>query len=111
MPVTRIIAILLTGTLLITGACAQKAPRTAQIKIELIDATEEWRPSTVSISAGGVVTWTNTGRILQHSVISGEGLFNKNLSPGESFSYTFTRSGTFTYHDEVYISVGTIYVE
>lgn len=108
----RIVTILLIGTLLITGCTrAQSTPSAAKIKIEIIDAAEEWRPSTVTIAAGGIVTWTNTSSVLQHALISGEGLFDKTLSPGESFSYTFNQKGTFTYHDNPYTSVGTIYVQ
>ena len=109
----RIVAVILFGVLLLNGACASsgKAPTAVLIKVVLVDAGEEWFPSTVRVSAGGVVTWTNTGNSFSHALISGEGLFNEHLSPGQSFNYTFTHNGTFTYHDEPYNSVGTIYVE
>ncbi|MDO8715985.1 MAG: hypothetical protein Q7J73_04165 [Dehalococcoidales bacterium] len=116
MRITRIIGIILIGILLVLGACspARQIPSTAQIKVVDIHDTiiEDWRPSTVVVSVGGVVTWLNTGNI-QHAVISGEGLFNQILSPGQSFNYTFTHNGTFTYRDDPsyqYNLVGTINV-
>ena len=112
MKIPVIAAVALLGLMLISGCAPNTAlPKTAQIKIEKIDATDEWRPSSVTIAKGGKVTWTNTSMVSVHSVISGEGLFDEKVSGGESFSYTFTQNGTFTYHDEVYSSVGTIYVQ
>ena len=111
MRMTRIVAIVLIGMLVVTGACGKKAPGTKEIKIELIDATEEWRPSTVAIFAGDSVIFRNTSLVRQHAVISGEGLFDEILFPGQSLNYTFTKNGTFTYHDNPYTSVGTIYVK
>lgn len=112
MKIPVIAAVALLGLMMISG-CSQTppVPKTALIKIEKIDAAEEWRPSSVTIAKGGTVTWTNTSLVSVHSVISGEGLFNTNLAGGESFRYIFTQNGTFTYHDEVYNSVGTIYVQ
>ncbi|MDO8716696.1 MAG: hypothetical protein Q7J73_07830 [Dehalococcoidales bacterium] len=111
----RIVAVILIGGLLLTGSCTQasKAPKSVLIKLVLVDGGEEWSPSTVSVSAGGVVTWANTGNSFSHALISGEGLFNQVLSPGQSFNYTFTHNGTFTYHDDPYtpVGIGIIYVE
>ncbi len=104
---------LLIGGLLLPGACAQKAPKTAQIEIKLEYPAENWRPSVISVAEGGTVTWTNKSNS-QHTVVSGEGLFDSvKLEPGESYNYTFTKRGTYTYHDDPYtpIGVGTIYVE
>ena len=114
MRTIKIIGVILIGLLLITGACspASKAPTTALIKIEIIgtDLVEYWRPSTVAVSICGVVTWLNTGPN-QRTVISGEGLFNQILSPGQSFNYTFSHGGTFTFHDDPNIEVDTIIVK
>lgn len=111
----RIVTVIMIGVLLLNGACApaSKAPMTARIKVVIVDAGEEWTPSTIKVSVGGVVTWTNTGNTISHALVSGEGLFNERLSPGQSFNYTFAHKGTFTYHDDPYtpMGVGTIYVE
>jgi plastocyanin len=110
----KFIGIIIIGSLLIIGACAttNKAPNTAAIKIQIVgtDLIEYWRPSTAVISAGGVVTWLNTGPS-QRSVISDQGLFNEILVPGKSFSYTFKDAGTFTFHDDPNIETDTIEVK
>lgn len=114
MRIMRIIAIIVIGVLLIPAACSTpKAPKTALIQVVLEYPLENWRPSIISVAAGGTVTWTNKSGS-QHAVVSGEGLFDtQTLEPGESFNYTFTKRGTYTYHDDPYtpIGIGTIYVE
>ncbi len=110
MKLSTIAAVFLLGMLLATG-CGPKIPKTAQIKIELVGESDEWRPSSVEIVKGGTVTWTNTGKVQPHSVISGEGLFSKTLGTGESFSFTFTQNGTFTFRDATGDFIGTIYVK
>ena len=110
MLTSRLAAVMLIGLLLFPGACAAKTPTNAQIKIVMSEEEEDWRPSTVLISTRGTVTWTNSS-FNPHYVISGEGLFNQKLSPGESFKYTFTKPGAFTYHDDPYTAVGTIHVQ
>ena len=114
MRITRIIAITLIGVLLIPGACSTtRPPKTALIQVVLEYPIENWRPSTISVATGGTVTWANKSGS-PHTVVSGEGLFdNQKLLPDESFNYTFTKRGTYTYHDDPYtaIGIGTIYVE
>lgn len=114
MRIARIIAIVLVGILPGLEACSPvpQIPSTVLIKaVDVHDTVlEDWRPSTIVVSVGGVVTWLNAGN-LQHAAISGEGLFNQTLSPGQSFNYTFTHSGNFTYHDDPYNSIGTIIVK
>ncbi len=114
MRIIRIITIILMGVLLIPGGCTPtRPPKTALIQVVLEYPLENWRPSTITVAAGGTITWANKGS-LQHTVVSGEGLFDtQKLWPGESFNYTFTKRGTYTYHDDPYtpIGAGTIYVE
>lgn len=114
MRIIRIIAIILIGVMLIPEACTStKPPKTALIQVILEYPLENWRPSNITVAAGGTVTWANKGNS-QHAVVSGEGLFDtQKLWPGESFNYTFTKSGTYTYHDDPVtpIGTGTIYVE
>ena len=127
----RIITILLGGALLIitgiTGACSstrqtpgQTAPPMAVLVIILADPEQraavfnyegEFRPHTIKVAVGAAVTWNNTDN-KDHTVISDDGLFNRRLRYGESFSYTFTQNGSFKYHDELYDGMdGIIHVE
>ena len=60
-------------------------------------------PRNVAVSVGSAVTWNNTDTFhAQHSIVSNDGLFNQSLAYGESFTYTFTQKGTFTYQDPSY---------
>ena len=53
---------------------------------------------TTRISAGTTVTWKNFDDV-RHTVVSDTGLFtSKVLNKGDSFSYTFTKSGDYFYH-------------
>lgn len=55
-------------------------------------------PSTMTITAGETVTWTNTGK-QPHTVTSDAGLFDSGpLQSGQSFSHTFPSAGSFAYH-------------
>ena len=86
MRITTIIGVILTGIILISGACSP-APRitsTAQVKVLHNTEEETWIPSTAFVSVGGVVTWLNDG-FNPHAVISGEGLFDQTLTPGAIF--------------------------
>ncbi len=59
-----------------------------------------FNPGTVTVKVGTKVTWTNNDSA-PHTVTSDSGspLNSKSiLSPGQSFSYTFTTAGTFPYH-------------
>ncbi len=65
-------------------------------------------PATIAVKKGTVVVWTNTDS-LPHQVASDphpnhdklKGLFSDPLTNGKSFSFTFNKSGTFTYHDHL----------
>jgi amicyanin len=54
-------------------------------------------PGSVSIKVGDTVTWTNRDD-QDHTVAARDGSFSSgNMKSGESFSYKFTKAGTFSY--------------
>ncbi len=71
-------------------------------------------PSTLTVSAGTTVTWTNTDYSLTHRVYSTAmtPVFDSgNITPGQSFSFTFTTAGTFPYECLIHTNMtGTITV-
>ena len=57
-----------------------------------------FQPSTITISAGTTVTWTNKDAVT-HTVTSDNGLFDSGSITGNStYSRQFPAAGTFTYH-------------
>lgn len=77
-------------------------------------------PSTLQIKVGDTVTFANSGSAIvwpasdPHPTHTGLSGFDaqRPLEPGESWSFKFTRAGSFGYHDHLNPSVrGTIVVE
>jgi plastocyanin len=61
-------------------------------------------PSTITVSAGTVVTWTNNDS-MAHTVTSDTGLFDSQsilaaglYTSGGTFTFTFATAGTYLYH-------------
>ena len=71
-----------------------------------------FNPQDVSIPVGSTVQWSNDetdGTV--HSVTSDDGLFSQDLNPGDRFSWTFSKSGTFNVHCRFHTYItGTITV-
>ncbi len=69
-------------------------------------------PATITVKVGTRVTWTNRQAGVQHTVTAGDGSFGSAaLSTGSSYSYVFTRAGTFTYHCAIHpFMTGTVIV-
>lgn len=113
MQVTRIIAVLVIGVLLVLSACANPVKEPAAL-IMMTDGdahlSQEFIPRTITVPAGSTVTWSNKNNVT-HTVVSNEGLFNEKLWPGDSFSYNFTSRGTYTYHCDLFDMVGMVYVK
>ncbi len=62
-----------------------------------------FNPTTLKIGAGTKVTWTNNDST-SHTVTSDSGnlLQSPVLSPGQSFSFTFTKPGIINYHCNIH---------
>jgi plastocyanin len=61
-----------------------------------------FEPPALTVPAGTTVRWTNHGQH-KHTVTSDRGDWgSKGLGPAETYSYTFTRPGTYAYHCEVH---------
>ncbi len=77
-----------------------------------VDITMEFTPSSLTVSVGDTVTWTNK-HTMTHTATADNGTFDSgNLAPGETFSFTFDTAGTYTYKCNIHLSMtGTIIVE
>lgn len=64
-------------------------------------ANYAFSPATITVKAGTTVTWTNQDSV-HHSVTAdnGKGPKSQLFGQGESYSYTFSKPGTYTYHCE-----------
>jgi plastocyanin len=69
-------------------------------------------PATHTVKAGTKVTWMNNDTVT-HTVTADQGAFDSgDLSPGNSFSFTFTKAGTYSYHCNIHHSMkATIIVQ
>ena len=68
--------------------------------------------SAQNLPVGAIVVWYNNDSVT-HTVTARDNSFDSgNLSPGDTFRYTFERSGTFDYYCEIHPSmIGKIIIE
>jgi plastocyanin len=87
-----ILIIMMAGRSKSFGATMGDEPAT-QVKIDNF----VFSPNPVTVPAGTTVRWTNQDDI-PHNVVSGDKSFkSKVLDTDETFTYTFTKPGTYTY--------------
>lgn len=73
-------------------------PNDAAVEIR----TFQYRETAIEVPVGTRVVWTNRDQI-EHTITAGapdstDGVFNAKLAgPGATFSYTFTKAGTYSY--------------
>ena len=69
-------------------------------------------PNPATVSAGTVVTWTNTDSTT-HDMVADAGAFDSGrVGPNGTFSFTFSQRGTYAYHCSIHPSMtGTIVVQ
>lgn len=72
-------------------------------------------PSTIKVKAGDTVTWTNqdtTSHTVTADVKSSDAPDGPQIAKGETYSFTFKKAGTYTYHCSIHPSMrGTVIVE
>lgn len=58
-----------------------------------------YSPASMTVPVGTTVTWTNNDSVA-HTVTSDSGkiLDSGTIQPGQTFSFTFTKAGTYAYH-------------
>ena len=92
-----------------TGTTATATPSgpTKAIAIDSSTGNFGFNPATITIAVGTTVTWTNTTGA-PHTVTSDDGTsFDSGLNTpisasGGTFSFTFTKAGTFAYHCQIH---------
>lgn len=115
----KLVAVAALGTLLLAWGGAvvfapyhTQPPQPEQECVEVAIQGFSFNPATVTVNAGGCVTWTNKDSVT-HTATSDEGVFDSgNLSKGDTFEFTFAEPGTYNYHCEIHPSMtGTVVVE
>jgi plastocyanin len=74
-------------------APAPATPPVAPVAVEIRDYA--YAPKTFTVPTGATVTWTNHDA--DSHTVTGSGLKSKSFGMNGSYSYTFTKSGTFSY--------------
>jgi len=78
---------------------AKESTRVQSTKVEIVNYA--YAPVTVTVKVGQTVTWTNQDSMRHDVVMDDEGAEGPNselLAKSESYSYTFTKAGTYAYH-------------
>ena len=87
-----IVLLMMAGRSKTLGATMEDNPAT-QVKIDNF----VFSPNPVTVPVGSTIRWTNQDDI-PHNVVSDDKSFkSKALDTDETFTYTFTKSGTYTY--------------
>jgi plastocyanin len=86
----------------------------AQVQIDAPSGTFQFDPATLTIQKGTTVTWSNT-TVAPHTATSDPGdpaSFDSGIiNPAGTFRFTFTVTGTYTYHCNIHSFMhGTIVV-
>jgi plastocyanin len=68
--------------------------KTKTYRVQVQD--DSFSPSSVHARVGDTISWTNVGQ-MPHTVTAGNGSFNHQLSPGQSYSYALRAAGTVAY--------------
>jgi len=93
------------------AAAENSATQAATINIEAGD--NFFNPTQSTVNVGDTVTWTLKGQ-RPHDVTSDDGSFvsPRRMSPGQTFSYTATKAGTFAYQCTIHTGmVATLVVQ
>ena len=79
---------------------AQSPPSQDVVSVSIGD--NYFDPADIAIESGTTVTWTNDGQ-MPHTVTADDGSFDsEELNPGDSYTVTFSGSGTVPYYCEVH---------
>src|SRR6266581_2703253 len=91
-------------------ATPTSAPTTTGNSVSI--ANFAFSPTSLTVKVGTKVSWTNNDTVT-HTVTANKGAFNSGpLTPGSTFSFTFTKAGTYSYHCNIHPSMmATIVVQ
>lgn len=82
------------------------------VKFDITIANFAFDPQNATVNVGNTVVWTNTDAAA-HKIVEDNGLFESGaIQKDGSFTYTFDKTGTYTYHCSIHPSMtGKIVVQ
>ncbi len=89
---------LMLATIVVLGLVAA-APALAAEEVSI--TTTGFQPAQTTIATGETVTWTNNDTVARRITADGGAFASPPILPDKTFSFRFTRAGTFAYHDEL----------
>ena len=103
--VVVIIVVVVAGYFIYRGAYGYKTTSsssspTAALANTIIAKNFAFSPSELTVSAGTEVTFQNDDSTTH--TFTGDGFESGNVSPGNSFKFTFNTAGTFNYHCSIH---------
>jgi plastocyanin len=88
---------LILALVLVLGAVVASPAQAA----EAISITPSgFNPAQVTIATGETVTWTNNDSVSRRIEADGGAFTSPPIAPGTTYSFRFTRAGSFAYHDQ-----------
>lgn len=111
----RIMVLSMLATLLLGMGGAWRETSLASNQTQTVDVAIRnfaFQPQTITVPVGTTVRWTNQDSVA-HTSTSNNGVWDSgNLRQGQSFSFTFTKPGTFPYFCAIHPSMtATVTVE
>lgn len=80
-------------------ATATATPPPLATNVSIVSQAVGFSPATITIQAGGTVTWSNDDPSVPHTVTADDLSWDSgNLDPGQSYSQAFPLPGTYHYH-------------
>ena len=126
--INKLLAIFALLAFLLTACSAASTPALAQVPPTTLPAAQspavsgnevkinisgfKFDPAAVTVKAGTAITWTNLDSA-NHTVTGDDGSWTSaELANGATFSFTFNKVGTYTYHCNIHTSMkGSITVQ
>ena len=102
-----LVAIVVVGVVLLAWVLFSHAGSRANSSAETPSAAvligdDSFTPRTIKVKKGDAVTWTNQATSL-HQIVGDQSVLSmdsqESLAQGDTYTYTFDKAGTYTYHD------------
>lgn len=97
---------LLIGVVALSGCTQNQQNSTQNAPNTIAIQNFAFNPNTLTVKAGTKVTWINQDSTT-HTVTSDNGAFQSsgNLNPGDKYTFTFNKTGTYPFHCSIHPSM------